>query len=167
MTFIRAMLVALLLFALQGAFSVVLPAGVPAPDLFLLAAVAVFTRMRPIPGLFVAAGIGLAQDVFGLGLIGFHAAGLGVAVYMVYLVRRLFSSETTINHLLAVVSASLGKWIVFVILNYWTRQGLLTGGTFSQIVLPELALTLLLAPFVYSLAGWAFGPVSSTEERLL
>ncbi|HEX2864835.1 MAG TPA: rod shape-determining protein MreD [Deinococcales bacterium] len=163
----RLVLIALLLFALQGALSVVLPAGFPAPDLFLLAAVALYPRLRPLSGLFVATGIGLVQDIFGLGLIGFHAAALAVAVYVVYLVRRLFSAETGLNRLLAVAGACVGKWAVFVILNYWTRQGLLAGGTFVHIVVPDVALTLLLAPFVYALIAWALGPVSSAEERLL
>lgn len=162
----RALAFAFVVLGLQSALPVLL-AGRVQPDLFMLAALALAARMRPTWGLVLGYGLGLLQDVLGHGMLGFHAAGVAAGVYAGYAVRRLLSTETVLNHALAVAVALAAKWLAFLALAYWTRLPLVTTGTWGTVALPELVATLLVGPLVYALADWAFGPVPNSEERLL
>jgi rod shape-determining protein MreD len=163
----RPVLFVLLIIGLQGALAVLLPFTFPPPDLFLLAALAVGARLSPPLALGVAYGIGLLQDVLGAGLIGFHGAGIAAGAAAAIVLRRLFSAETSFTAALAVLVAEWAKWLSFIALNYWTRQQLITASSLSLVMAPEIIATMLLAPFVFAFAAWAFGPVPSSEERLL
>ena len=66
-----------LLIALQGGLSALIPQNLGGPNLFLLTAVALALRLHPVPSLLVAYAIGLGQDVLGHGYLGLHAAGTG------------------------------------------------------------------------------------------
>lgn len=154
------------IWGLQGALNVLVPAFTP-PDLFLLATLALASRVRPIWGLGLGYAIGLLQDAIGAGAFGFHAAGLAAGVMFAYATRRFLSSETGVNQALTILVALLAKWFAFIALNYWTRQSLISGDSLFKVMIPEIITTLVLAPFVFWLANWAFGEILNNEEQLL
>jgi rod shape-determining protein MreD len=164
---VKGVLFALLIFALQSALGVLLPANFAPPDLFLLAALASSARLQPVAGLWLGFTLGLLRDVLGVGVIGLHASAIAAGVYAAFGVRRVLSGESSLNHAVAVFVAELAKWLVFIVMGYWTRQPFLSRETWLFTLVPDAALTLLVAPLVYWLADWAFGPVPSSDERLL
>lgn len=151
---------------LQGALYVLVPTITP-PDLFLLAALTLASRVRPMWGLGLGYVIGLLQDALGAGAFGFHAAGLAAAVIVGFTVRRFLSTETSFNQALVVLTAMFSKWFVFIVFNYWTRKGFISGDSIWKVMIPEIITTLVVAPFVYWLANWAFGRTLNNEEQLL
>jgi rod shape-determining protein MreD len=155
-----------LVWGLQGALYVLVPTITP-PDLFLLATLTLASRVRPMWGLGLGYAIGLLQDIIGAGAFGFHAAGLAAAVIVGFTVRRFLSTETSFNQALVVLSAMLSKWFIFIVFNYWTRKGFITGDSILKVMIPEIITTLVFAPFVYWLANWAFGRTLNNEEQLL
>ena len=164
----RAVAFVVIVLALQSALGVLLPQGFAQPDLFLLAALTVSTRLRPPVGLAVAFAIGLLRDLLQPGgLIGFHGAGVAAGVFASFFVRRYLSAETSLNHATAVLVAEVAKWLVFLLLSYWARTALFTEVTLLGVFVPELITTLLFGPFVYWLATWGFGPPPQSDERLL
>ncbi len=157
----------LVIFGLQSALGVLLPSNFAPPDLFLLAALTASARLSPVAGLGLGFGVGLLRDVLGAGLIGLHASGIAAGVYAAFGVRRVLSGESSLNHAVAVFVAELAKWLVFIVMGYWTRQPFLSSQTWLFTIVPDVAFTLLVAPLVYWLADWALGPVPSSDERLL
>jgi rod shape-determining protein MreD len=164
---VRRVVFVLLIVGLQGSLGALLPTFLSAPDLFLLVALFVATRMPLFPAVCVGYGLGLLQDILGSGLLGFHAAGIMTGVLASSFVRRGLSAETNLNHAAAALVALLGKWLVFIALNYWTRQGLISLETLYFRFLPEVVLTLLIGPLVFALANWAFGRTSGNEDQFL
>ena len=162
----KAVAFALIVFALQSALYVLLPAGFAAPDIVLLVALTAATRLEPTIGLTLGFGLGLVQDVLGAGVIGFHAAGVAVGVLVSFFIRRFFSAETGLNHAASILTAQVAKWVVFAMLDFWARSNLIHPETIF-VFAGEVLGTLALGPFVYWLATWGFGPVPQSDERLL
>jgi rod shape-determining protein MreD len=163
----RPIVFVIALLGVQGLFGVVLPLRVSPPDLFLLVALNLSARVPLFWGLIVGYSIGLLQDILGAGLLGFHAAGLMTGVLVSNIARRGLNAEPNINNATAALLALIAKWFVFIALNYWTRQGAITFETLLYRFLPEVAITLLVGPFVFRFTNWAFGHVNQQEERLL
>ncbi len=162
----RRMLFVLVVLGAQGAMGVVLPVFVSPPDLFLLTALALTSRLTPLWTLAVGYGLGLAQDILGAGAIGFHAAGIMAGVLAAGFVRRGLSNDNSVNNALGVVAALLTKWLVFIALGYWTRLDAMNLETLLYRFVPEVITTLLLGPFFFAFFNWAFGKSRSNEDRL-
>ncbi|MFN3265208.1 MAG: Rod shape-determining protein MreD [Deinococcales bacterium] len=163
----RRLIFMVVLLGLQGSLGVLLPTFLSTPDLFSLVALFVATRVPLFAALCVGYGLGLLQDILGWGLLGFHAAGIMAGVFVSSFVRRGLSAESSLHHAAAVFVALLGKWVVFIALNYWTRQNLISLETLIYRFLPELILTLLIGPVVFAFASWAFGKTNSNHDQLL
>lgn len=163
----RYVIFVILILGIQGAIGIVLPAFISPPDLFLLVALFVATRVPLFWALCIGYAIGLLQDILGVGLIGFHAAGIMAGVFVSSFVRRGLSAETSLNHATAAFVALLAKWLVFIALNYWTRQGLISLETLLYRFIPEVLLTLLVGPLVFAWAKWAFGKSNANDEHFL
>jgi rod shape-determining protein MreD len=163
----RRLVFVVLIVGLQGSLGAIVPPFLSAPDLFLLVALFVATRVPLFMALCVGYAIGLLQDVLGWGLLGFHAAGLLAGVFASSFVRRGLSADTTLNHAVTALVALLGKWLVFVALNYWTRQNLISLETLFYRFLPEVIFTLVVGPLIFGLANWAFGRSSANDDHLL
>jgi rod shape-determining protein MreD len=162
----KAVAFSLIVFALQSALYVLLPAGFAVPDIVLLVALTAATRLEPTIGLTLGFGLGFLQDVLGAGVLGFHAAGVAAGVFISFFIRRFFSAETGLNHAAAIFAAEIAKWSIFVVLDFWARSSLMHPETVLVFV-GEVLGTLALGPFVYWLATWGFGPVPQSDERLL
>ncbi len=163
----RSLFFLIVMIGLQGLFGVVLPLQVSPPDLFLLVALNLSARVPLFWGLIVGYSIGLLQDILGAGLLGFHAAGLMTGVLVSSIARRGLNAEPNINNATAALLALIAKWLVFIALNYWTRQGAITFETLFYRVLPEVVITLLVGPLVFRFTNWAFGHAEEQQERLL
>ncbi len=163
----RRIVFVLVILGFQGAMGAILPTIISPPDLFLLVALFAATRVPFFVALCIAYSLGLLQDILGVGLLGFHAAGILVGVFASSFVRRGLSADTSFNHATTAFVALLAKWLVFIALNYWTRQGIISLETLLYRFLPEVILTLLLGPLIFSFSNWAFGRGNSNDNGLL
>jgi rod shape-determining protein MreD len=163
----RRIIFILVVLGIQGALGVLLPLTVSPPDLFLLTALAITSRLSPLWTIGVGYGMGLLQDVLGAGAMGFHAAGIMAGVAVAGFVRRGLSSENNVNHALGVLVAVIAKWLVFILLGYWTRLSAMNFETLLFRFVPELVTTLICGPFLFAFFNWAFGAQRPNEGRLL
>ncbi|AFZ65865.1 rod shape-determining protein MreD [Deinococcus peraridilitoris] len=162
----RILIYLLLIIGIQGALTRLIPRELSAPDLFLLTAIALALRLRPLPALLLAYGIGLLQDILGHGALGLHAAAVSGGVLLVLGLRKFLSDRGFIQTVVTVTTGVIGQWLVFLILTYWLRNGLVTINTLVT-VLPSLLIgTLLAAPLLERLAAWAFGTRPGAEQGL-
>jgi rod shape-determining protein MreD len=162
----RRIVFVLVVLGAQGAMGALLPVFVSPPDLFLLTALALTSRLTPLWALAVGYGLGLAQDILGAGALGFHAAGIMAGVLASGFVRRGLSNDNSLNHTIGVVTALLTKWLVFIALGYWTRLDAMNLETLLYRFAPEVITTLILGPFFFAFFNWAFGKSRSNEDRL-
>lgn len=164
---VRGVLYAALLVAAQGLLSRLADAaGLAAPDLFLLTAMALAWRLAPVPALAAAYGVGLGQDLLGGGVLGLHAAGLAGAVLFVLLIRRYIADSGPIQVLLSVAGAVVGQWLTFGLLAYWLRSDLITVGVLLNTVPSLLLGTLLAYPLWEWAVRWGMGPRPGPQEKL-
>ncbi|MFC4425424.1 Rod shape-determining protein MreD [Deinococcus navajonensis] len=158
---------ALTLILVQGLLSRLFdPLGLPAPDLFLLTGAALAWRLAPLPALLAAYGVGLGQDLLGGGMLGLHAAGVAGGALLVLTVRRSFGDSGIFQALLTVLAATLGEWLVFLLLTYWMRSDLVTLTTLRGIVPVMFVGTLVISPLWEAVMGWGMGPRTGQEEAL-
>jgi len=106
------------LMSLQG-FLAVLIEPLPAPDIFLIAALTLLWRLSAWRMVVVAYGIGLIQDLTGHGQLGLHALGLAAGVLVASLVISQISQAGMFERLLVVLAASIGKWFILLLLILW------------------------------------------------
>lgn len=163
----RAVVYAALLIAAQGLLSRLADsAGLAAPDLFLLTAVALAWRMAPAWALVAAYGVGLSQDLLGGGVLGLHAAGLAGAVLLVLLIRRYVADSGPLQVVLSVVGAVVGEWLTFGLLAYWLRSNLITVNLLLTTIPSLLIGTLLAYPLWEWAVRWGIGPRPGPQEKL-
>lgn len=163
----RAVVYAALLIAAQGLLSRLADsAGLAAPDLFLLTAVALAWRMAPAWALVAAYGVGLGQDLLGGGVLGLHAAGLAGAVLLVLLIRRYVADSGPLQVVLSVVGAVVGEWLTFGLLAYWLRSNLITVNLLLTTIPSLLIGTLLAYPLWEWAVRWGIGPRPGPQEKL-
>ena len=162
----RRIVFVLVVLGAQGVMGIVLPVFVSPPDLFLLTALALTSRLTPLWTLAVGYSLGLAQDILGAGALGFHAAGIMAGVLAAGFVQRGLSNDNSVNNALGVVAALLVKWLVFIALGYWTRLDAMNLETLLYRFVPEIITTLLLGPLFFAFFNWAFGKSRSNEDRL-
>ncbi|MBB6017381.1 Rod shape-determining protein MreD [Deinococcus radiopugnans] len=163
----RAVVYAALLIAAQGLLSRLADsAGLAAPDLFLLTAVALAWRMAPAWALVAAYGVGLSQDLLGGGVLGLHAAGLAGAVLLVLLIRRYVADSGPLQVVLSVVGAVAGEWLTFGLLAYWLRSNLITVNLLLTTIPSLLIGTLLAYPLWEWAVRWGIGPRPGPQEKL-
>ncbi|HGY10490.1 MAG TPA: rod shape-determining protein MreD [Oceanithermus profundus] len=143
---------------LQALVSGLLPERFSPPDLWFLLAVVLASRQNPYLGLATAFGLGLLQDLSSAGYLGFHALGLASAAYAFYGLRGWLHWEEPAARMVILALAFLAKWGGYLILVYWMRYATLPASTWLQVFLPELVLTLLLAPIYLRLAEALLGP---------
>jgi rod shape-determining protein MreD len=150
---VRLALFYLFLLAAQGFLGALL-APLAAPDLFLLAVVALLWRLPPYQLVLLGYGIGLLQDVIGHGQLGVHAFGLAGAAMGAVLVRSQLKSGEILSRMLVVLTALLCKWLVMIPLLVW-----LSGTLDSLVLVPEVVLVEIIFTFLASflIIPWADG----------
>jgi rod shape-determining protein MreD len=163
----RRLIFVLVVLGAQGALGALLPTFLSPPDLFLLTALTLTARLPPLWTAGAGYGVGLLQDVLGAGALGFHAAGLMIGALAANFVRRGLSSESDLNHAIGVLTAVIAKWLVLILLGYWMRLNAIGFETILYRFLPELITTLILGPFFYAFANWAFGQAPSSHDKFL
>lgn len=133
-----------------------LPLGVPPPDLFLLTGLLFTRRLSRGSSLLAAYGVGLLQDVLGVGLLGLHAAGVAGGTLLVLLTRRVLPAGLP-GLLVQVAAALLGQWLTFMFLTYWLRTELVTLDTLTRVLPLSFVTTLLVAPLWQRFEELMFG----------
>jgi len=154
----NALLLTLFSLILQSLVSGLLPDWLSPPDFWFLLAVVLASRQNPYLGLATAFGLGLLQDLTSAGYLGFHALGLVSAAYVFYGMRGLLHWEEPVARLVVLLLAFVAKWGGYLILVYWMRYTTLPPSTWLGVFLPELILTMLLAPPYLHLAEALLGP---------
>ncbi|GAA5502914.1 hypothetical protein Dxin01_02661 [Deinococcus xinjiangensis] len=155
---LMALLYGLGLLVAQSLLSrLLLPLGVPPPDLFLLTGLLLTRRLSRGSALLAAYGVGLLQDILGAGVLGLHAAGVAGGVLLVLLTRRIMPPSALGQTLFQVAAALLGQWLTFMFLTYWLRTGLVTVDTLTRVLPLSFVTTLLIAPLWERFADLMFG----------
>ncbi|RTI02580.1 rod shape-determining protein MreD [Thermus scotoductus] len=106
---------------LSGLLGALWPAGLMAPDLFLVLALLYARSLPYYLGLPWAFFLGLVQDLLGYGLLGLHAVGLLSASYAFYAASRRLAPGEAPGVLFAYLWAFLAKWGGYFLVAYWLR----------------------------------------------
>lgn len=150
----RAAILILLTFLLQGLVSALVPAELAPPDLPFLAALALAGFYPLQVGLLLAFIIGMLQDLLSAGYPGLHTVGLLCGVYVYYRLSRSFHSDELLGQITILGGSFLAKWLGYALIGYWLRGGPFGFAALTGVFVSEIVLTLGLAPF---LLGWARG----------
>jgi len=154
----NAFLLILFSLILQSLVSGLMPDWLSPPDFWFLLAIVLASRHNPYAGLAIAFGLGLLQDLTSAGYLGFHALGLVTAAYAFYGLRGWLHWEEPAARMVILFLAFIAKWGGYLILVYWMRYTTLPPSTWLGVFLPELVLTMLLAPPYLYLAEALLGP---------
>ncbi len=154
----NALLLVLFSLILQSLVAGLMPDWLSPPDFWFLLVVVLASRQNPYWGLATAFGVGLLQDLTSAGYLGFHALGLVTAAYAFYGLRGWLRWEEPAARMVILSLAFLAKWGGYLILVYWMRYSTLPASTWLSVFLPELLLTMVLAPPYLYLAEALLGP---------
>lgn len=141
----------LMLLAGQGLLSALF-GTLPAPDLFLIMALALLGRLAPWQLVVAAYGIGLVQDVIGFGDLGLHAIALAGAALVASAVRAQLTGTGLLERVIVVLSAQAGKWVVAAALLTWLAGTPQDPTNLLAVAVTESVLT---AAFALVLLPWA------------
>ncbi|RIH81423.1 rod shape-determining protein MreD [Calidithermus terrae] len=158
----RAAILILVTFLLQGLISGLMPAEVAPPDLPFLAALALAGFYPLYVGLPLAFVIGILQDLLSAGYPGLHTVGLLCGVYVYYRLSRSFHSDELLGQITILGGSFLAKWLGYALVGYWLRGGPFAFAALTGVFVSEILLTLGLAPF---LLGWARRVLGETRRE--
>ncbi len=159
----------LLLLVAQGVLAVLI-APFPAPDLFLVAMLTFLWRLPAWQLVALGYGIGLLQDIVGHGNLGVHALGLAGGALLASLVKSLVSQAGFAERLLTVLSALVGKWLVFLALLSWLRMPANPVDAIDaalRVAPLEALFTVLLSVVVLPIAAWLMENSSMLRKEYL
>lgn len=147
----RIILIISLAFLLQGFVSGLLGDNFAPPDLIYLATLLLVASVSPYVGLPLAFALGLLQDLLSAGYPGLHAVGLLFAAYAYYRLSRLVHWNELAGQAVILGGSFVAKWAGILLVAFWLRLGNFNPLTLWSVILPEMLLTLLIAPFVIQL----------------
>lgn len=153
----RAAILILVTFLLQGLVSALMPAELSPPDLPFLAALALAGFYPAHVGLPLAFVVGMLQDLLSAGYPGLHTVGLLCGVYVYYRLSRSFHSDELLGQITILGGSFLAKWLGYALMGYWLRGGPFGFAALTGVFASELILTLGLAPFLLSGARGLLG----------
>ncbi|ADD27926.1 rod shape-determining protein MreD [Meiothermus ruber] len=144
----RLVLLIVIAFLLQGFVSGLLGEGIPPPDLVYLATLLMAASVSPFLGLPLAFSVGLLQDLLSAGYPGLHAVGLLLAAYAYYRLSRLVHWDELAGQVVILGGSFVAKWLGILLVALWLRMGGFNPLTLWSVIVPEMLLTLLIAPLV-------------------
>lgn len=144
----RLVLLIVVAFLLQGFVSGLLGETIPPPDLIYLATLGMAASVSPFLGLPLAFVVGLLQDLLSAGYPGLHAVGLLLAAYAYYRLSRLVHREELAGQAVILGGSFAAKWLGILLLGLWLRLGQFNPLTLWSVIVPEMVLTLLVAPLL-------------------
>lgn len=147
----RIILIISLAFLLQGFVSGLLGDNFAPPDLIYLATLLLVASISPYVGLPLAFALGLLQDLLSAGYPGLHAVGLLFAAYAYYRLSQLVHWNELAGQAVILGGSFVAKWAGILLVAFWLRLGNFNPLTLWSVILPEMLLTLLIAPFVIQL----------------
>ncbi len=147
----RILLTVVLAFLFQGFFSGLLGERLVPPDLIYLAALLLAASLSPYLGLPLAFALGLLQDLLSAGYPGLHAVGLLFAAYAYYRLSRLVHWEEPVGQAVILGGSFVAKWVGLLLVAFWLRLAYFNPLTLGGVILPEMLLTLLVAPLAIRL----------------
>ena len=147
----RMILTIIVAFLLQGFVSGLLGDHLAPPDMVYLAALLLAASASPYLGLPLAFALGLLQDLLSAGYPGLHAVGLVCAAYAYYRLSRLVRWDELAGQAVILGGSFVAKWLGILLVAFWLRLGNFNPLTLWSVILPEMLLTLLVAPVVIRL----------------
>lgn len=147
----RIILIVILAFLLQGFVSGLLGDSFTPPDLIYLTTLLLVASVSPYVGLPLAFALGLLQDLLSAGYPGLHAVGLVCAAYAYYRLSRLVHWDELAGQAVILGGSFVAKWLGILLVAFWLRLGNFNPLTLWSVILPEMLLTLLIAPFAIQL----------------
>jgi len=143
----RFIMVIAIAFLLQGFVSGLLGDNLAPPDLIYLATLLLIASISPFVGLPLAFALGLMQDLLSAGYPGLHAVGLLFAAYAYYRLSRLVHWNELAGQIVILGGSFVAKWLGILLVALWLQLGNFNPLTLWSVILPEMLLTLLIAPF--------------------
>ncbi|MBF6595547.1 MAG: rod shape-determining protein MreD [Thermaceae bacterium] len=159
----RILLLVILAFIAQSFLSGLLGEVLSPPDLIYLATLIAIGSVSPYAGLPLAFGIGLVQDLLSAGYPGLHAVGLLFAAYAYYRLTRLVHWDELAGKIVVLVGSFLAKWLGYLLIAVWLKMGGFNPLTLWPVMVVEMVLTLLIAPWVIGSYQRVFGVVRRRE----
>jgi len=147
----------LLTVLLASLFAGLLPDGLTPPDFWFLFVAALTPRVRPVPALVLAFGVGLFADLAGGGYLGLMAVGLLMAAYAILGLSTWLHPEEILGRATILAGAYLAKWFGVFLVVYVLGLFLVGPLDFAGAILGEALLTALAAPFYLRLAEAILG----------
>ncbi|MCX7740620.1 MAG: rod shape-determining protein MreD [Meiothermus sp.] len=144
-------IIILLAFLLQSLVSGLLGDSLVPPDLIYLCALLLAARTPPYAGLPLAFAVGVLQDLLSAGYPGLHGVGLLFAAYGYYRLSRLVHWDEPVGRMVILGGSYLAKWIGLWLVAFWMRLEAFNPLTLWPVILPEMVLTLLAAPFFFGI----------------
>ncbi|RIH83836.1 rod shape-determining protein MreD [Meiothermus luteus] len=139
----------LLSFLLQSLASGLLGDDLAPPDLIYLCALLLAASTSPYAGLPLAFALGVLQDLLSAGYPGLHGVGLLLAAYAYYRLSRLVHWDEPAGQLVILGGSYLAKWLGLGLVAVWMRLEAFNPLTLWPVILPEMVLTLLVAPLFF------------------
>ena len=102
--------------------------------------------VSPFLGLPLAFSVGLLQDLLSAGYPGLHAVGLLLAAYAYYRLSRLVHWDELAGQVVILGGSFVAKWLGILLVALWLRMGGFNPLTLWSVIVPEMLLTLLIAP---------------------
>ncbi len=140
-----------LLLIFQGLLTALM-APLPAPDLFLVAALTLVPRMHAWQLVLAAYGIGLLQDLSGHGALGMHALALAGGALAAVAVTRLLSQSGIMERIITLVAGLAGKWLVMAGMLVWMTGSWSSLGSLPATLLFDSIFTLAIGTWLLGLA---------------
>jgi rod shape-determining protein MreD len=144
-------------FFVQGFVSGLLGDSIAPPDFVYIAVLLIVSRTSAFLGLPLAFVTGITQDLLSAGIPGLHAIGLLFAAYAYYRLSRLVHWGELAGQMVILVGSFLAKWLGYMVMAYWLRMSGFNPLTLWSVILPEMVLTLLLAPWLVQAYRGVFG----------
>ncbi len=137
-----------LTFMAQSLLSGLFGQTITPPDLVFLFVMMVVSTNTAFFGLPVAFASGLWLDLVSSGTLGLHAMGTLFAAYAFYRLSKVFHWHEFAGQLLILAGCFLAKWVGILLVATWLGIGAFEIHNVWKILLPEMALTLLVAPLL-------------------
>lgn len=144
----RILLLLAVTFIAQSFVSGLLGDSIAPPDLIYIVVLLMVSSTSPFVGLPLAFATGILQDLLSAGTPGLHAIGLLFAAYAYYRLSRLAHWGELAGQVVILVGSFIAKWLGYMLVAYWLKMGGFNPLTLWSVILPEMLLTLLLAPWM-------------------
>jgi len=137
------------------------------PDIAMMILVTLAMRYGPIPGEFSGFLVGLSIDTISLAPLGFHAFIFVLIGYLSGKLRSYLSSNLILVSIVAVMLATLVKYVSAILLSFFFGLNLGLMRYFSLLTIWELLANIVLAPLIFFAIFSIYDSVDRHKEHTI